>query len=62
MYLLATGLAIGLLVGFPNSTTKSISYCDFIQMVRTSQIAEVVIVDRASLIVRSSGGVIDVLL
>lgn len=43
MYLLATALAIGLFVAFPTSTTTSISYSDFIQMVRTSQIAEVVI-------------------
>jgi cell division protease FtsH len=43
MYLLATALAIGLFVTFPTSTTTSISYSDFIQMVRTSQIAEVLI-------------------
>jgi cell division protease FtsH len=43
MYLLAMALAIGLFVTFPTSTTTSISYSDFIQMVRTSQIAEVVI-------------------
>ena len=43
MYLLATALAIGLFVAFPTSTRTSISYSDFIQMIRTSQIAEVVI-------------------
>ncbi len=43
MYLLATALAIGLLVALPTSTTTPISYSEFIQMVRTSQIAEVVI-------------------
>jgi cell division protease FtsH len=43
MYWLATALAIGLFVTFPTSTTTSISYSDFIQMVRTRQIAEVVI-------------------
>ena len=43
MYVLVTGLLIGLFVAFPVSTAKSISYSDFIQMVRASQIAEVVI-------------------
>jgi ATP-dependent metalloprotease FtsH len=43
MYLLATALAIGLFVAFPTSPTKSIPYSDFIQMVRTGQVLEVVI-------------------
>lgn len=43
MYLLATALVIGLFVALPTATAKSISYSDFIQMVRTGQIAEVVI-------------------
>lgn len=43
MYLLATALAIRLFVTFPTSITTSISYSDFIQMVRTNQIAEVLI-------------------
>ena len=43
MYLLVTALIIGLFVAFPVSTAKSVSYSDFIQMVRASQIADVVI-------------------
>lgn len=37
---MATAWAIGLFVAFLTSTTRSISYSDFIQVVRTSQIAE----------------------
>ena len=40
IYVMATAWAIGLFVAFPTSTTRSISYSDFIQVVRTSQIAE----------------------
>lgn len=43
MYLLVTALAIGLFVAFPISTAKSISYSDFVQMVRAGQVAEIVI-------------------
>jgi cell division protease FtsH len=43
MYLLVTALAIGLFIVFPVSTAKSISYSDFVQMVRAGQVAEVVI-------------------
>jgi cell division protease FtsH len=43
MYLVATAVAIALFVGSPASLTKSISYSDFMQLVRTSQIAEVLI-------------------
>jgi cell division protease FtsH len=37
------GLIIGLLVAFPTSTAKSISYSDFLQMVHAGQVLEVVI-------------------
>jgi cell division protease FtsH len=46
MYLLAPALAIALFVAFPTSTITSISYSDFMHMVRTNQIAEVVIDER----------------
>jgi len=46
MYLLAPALAIALFVAFPASTITSISYSDFMHMVRANQIAEVVIDER----------------
>ena len=42
-YLAVLTLATWLLVAFPMSTGRSISYSDFLQMVRTGQVAEVVI-------------------
>ncbi len=42
-YLLMLALATWLFVAFPTSTGKSISYSDFLQMVRTDQVSEVVI-------------------
>jgi len=41
--LLMLALATWLFVAFPTSTAKSISYSDFLQMVRTDQVSEVVI-------------------
>jgi cell division protease FtsH len=46
IYALVAAFVIGTFVAFPVSTTKSISYSDFIQMVRASQIADVVIDER----------------
>jgi cell division protease FtsH len=42
-YLLILAFASWLFVAFPISTAKSISYSDFLQMVRTDQVSEVVI-------------------
>ena len=43
VYVLVMALLLGLLVAFPASTAKSISYSDFLQMVHAGQVLQVVI-------------------